>query len=94
MIDKDLLGWGDDYEEELSKKYEKIVKVGNSLDLPQRSADNQIASYCKDNNCEFLTADQTAYTHYFDVGIKTIQIKRYGWDKRGDKAVYLIKIVD
>lgn len=94
VIDKDILGWGKEHEEELLKQYEKVLKVGIHPELPQRSFDDKVASYCKNNNCDLLTGDQKAYSHYFDVGIRTIQITRYAWYKEGDRPVYLIKIID
>lgn len=93
VIDKDIVGWGNKHEEELSKDYDKILKVGIDADLPQRKHDKEIASYCKNNNCDLLTADIKAYTYYFDAEIKTIQITRYGFDKKADKHIYRIKIV-
>ena len=94
VIDKDIIGWGNEHEEEISKDYNEILKVGIDSDLPQRKEDKEIASFCKNNNCDLLTADIKAYTYYFDIGIKSIQITRYGFDKKADKYVYLIKIVE
>ena len=94
VIDKDILGWGNDHEEDLLKLYKKVLKVGADPDLPQRISDDEVASYCKNNDCDLLTADRTAYTHDFKVGIKTVEISRYGWYREGDKPIYLIKIID
>lgn len=94
VIDKDILGWGNEHEEELLKQYGEVLKVGIDAELPQRSFDDKVASYCKYNNCDLLTGDQKAYSHYFDAGIKTIQITRYAWYKEGDRPIYLIKIID
>jgi hypothetical protein len=94
VIDKDILGWADEHAEKLLKEYDEILKVGKHPDLPQRSIDDTIASYCVKNNCHLLTGDSTAYTHYFDSGARTIQIIRYDWDVKGDKPIYLIKVVD
>lgn len=94
IIDHDILGWGNEEQKELSKQYRRILKVGQDPELPQRSFDDKVASYCKDNNCDLLTADRTAYTHYFDAGIKTIQMTKYAWWKEGDRPVYLIRIID
>ena len=94
VIDKDILGSLD--EKDLLRSYEKIYKVGDDPDLPQRSSDEEIASYCKNNNCDLLTGDKTAYTKYLRTGIKKVQISEYTWLSRqkGDKPVYLIEIVD
>jgi hypothetical protein len=93
VVDKDLLGWADENAEELSKQWSEIRKVGLHPDLPQRTQDATIATYCKDNDCDFLTADKNAYTYYFEAKIKTVQITRYDWYKTGDKPVYLIEII-
>ncbi len=94
VIDHDILGWGEEQEQELAKLYTKILKVGIDAELPQRSFDVKVASYCKNHDCDLLTGDKTAYMHYFDAGIKTIQMTRYAWYQDGDRPVYLIKIVD
>lgn len=93
VVDKDLLGWADENTEELSKRWSEVQKVGIDADLPQRSSDMSIAAYCKDNDCDFLTADKNAYTYYFEAKIKTVQITKYDWYKKGDKPVYLIEII-
>ncbi len=93
VIDKDILGWGDDNEEELLKQYDKVLKVGIDPDLPQRSFDDKVASYCRNNNCDLLTGDRTAYAYFFEIGISTLQITRYDYWKKGDRPVYRIKII-
>jgi len=94
VIDKDILGWGSDQEGELLKQYKKVLYVGKDPDLPQRSFDDEVASYCKNNNCDLLTGDGKAYTHCFEAEIKTIQITKYAWYKDGDRPIYLIRIID
>ncbi len=94
VIDKDILGWADEQREALLERYVTILKVGQHPDLQQRSLDEKIASYCKDNNCDLLTGDGKAYMHYFKAGIKTIQITQYDYWTGGDRPVYLIEIVD
>tara|TARA_B100000949_G_C13887562_1_gene287320 strand:- start:120 stop:419 length:300 start_codon:yes stop_codon:yes gene_type:complete len=94
VIDKDVLGWARDRRRDLLKRYEKILEVGELVDLPQRSFDSSVASYCKKNDCDLLTSDKTAYTHYFEKNIRTVKINRYGWYEKGDRPVYLIEIVD
>ena len=94
VVDKDILGWAEDNEKEISNEFKEIFRVGEDPRLPQRSFDSSIASFCKANNCDLLTADKNAYTHYFEAGIKTIQISKYAWYKEGDRPIYLIKIVE
>lgn len=91
IIDKDVLGWGDENEEQLSRKY-KILRVGKHPELPQRIDDKDIASYCIKNNCDLLTGDSTSYTHFFDAGAKTLMVTRYDWWKKADKPIFLIQI--
>jgi hypothetical protein len=55
--------------------------------LPQRSFDDKVASFCKNNNCDLLTGDGKTYTNYFDAGIKTIQITTYAWYKDGEHTL-------
>lgn len=78
---------------ELSKRWSKILKVGKDAGLPQRSSDMSIATYCRDNGCDFLTADKKAYMEYFKAGIKTVQITHHDHDEKGDKHIYLIEII-
>ena len=93
VVDKDALGWGRKHRDELSKHYSTILEVGNHPDLPQRKLDKEVASYCENNECDLLTHDRTAYDHYFEAGMKTVQITEYGWDEKADKRVYLIKVI-
>jgi hypothetical protein len=92
VIDKNILGWGDKHSEEILRKYEKIIKVGEG-ELPQRIVDQKIASYCKENDCDLFTADSTAYIHYFEAGIHAVKITQYDWIKEGDNPVFLIQII-
>ena len=94
VIDKDILGWAEENNEKLASQYQHIVRVSSILDLPQRSPDAMIGSYCKDNSADFLTADKTAYTHFFRVeGLECVQIAYYAWWDTGDKPVCLVRIV-
>ncbi len=94
VIDKDILGWGDNHTEEIVERYSEKLEVGKHSDLPQRSVETDVAKYCKTNDCVLFTRDQRAYTHFFEAGIKTIQVSQYDWYQQADKPVYLIKIVD
>ncbi len=92
VIDKPLTGWKDLREDELKVQYDEVLKVGQHPDLPQRFLDKDIASYCKRNNCALVTPDIGAYTHFFETGTETVQIKRYGCNKEGDQIVYLVTL--
>ena len=89
VIDKDILGWGNDHAEEIVARYSQKLEVGKHSDLPQRSFDSDVAKYCKVNDCVLFTGDQRAYTHFFEAGIKTIQVSQYDWYQPADKPVYL-----
>ena len=92
MIDKDILGWAKEHGEELAQRYQQIIKVGEHPELPQRSPDTHVASYCRDNNSDLLTSDKNAYTTFFDVGVTRVLISRDDWWKEADKPVYHISI--
>ena len=102
VIDKDVLRWGGDHSVELTREYNVIFTVGKypgkdpteEHDLPQRAFDVDVARHCKANDCDLFTGDQTAYVHFFEADIKTIQISKHDWYKRGDKPVYQVKIID
>ncbi len=94
VIDKDILGWGVNHAKEIETQYGKIIEVGKDQDLKQRTTDAGIAEYCKANDCVLFTGDQKAHTHFFEAGIKTIQVSQYDWYQPADKPVYLIKIIE
>lgn len=78
---------------ELLKEYDSLFVVGE--DMKQRSFDENCASFCVDKNCDFLTADNTAYTHFFRVkSITSVQISEFTFEKGADRHIYLIRIMD
>jgi len=80
-----------DENRELLKDFEKIKVVG--VDLKQTSFDENCASFCVDRNCDFLTADPKAYTHFFKIKkIKSIEISRFIRDKDPERYVYHFQI--
>jgi len=93
VIDHDILGWGDEHRAELLREYEGILQVSKHPDLPQRSFDDKIAAYCKQNGCDLMTGDAKCYTHFFDAGIGMVWISRRAWWTKGDRPVYLVQIV-
>lgn len=92
VIDKDILGWGTEHKPDLLKSYEEVLMVGSIPDLPQRSSDKEVATFCMNNDCDLLTGDLKAYDHYFTAGVRTVQITAYDWIHKADKRVYLIEI--
>jgi len=94
VIDHDILGWGDEHRDELLTSYSQVLQVSKHPDLPQRSFDDKIASYCKQKGCDLMTGDAKCYTHFFDAGIKEVRISRHDWWAKGDRPIYLVQIVD
>ncbi|HVB66086.1 MAG TPA: hypothetical protein VND01_00150 [Candidatus Acidoferrales bacterium] len=94
VIDEDILGW--DVENHMMlKPYAIIIKVGDDpINLPVGSPDDKIAAYCDRNNCNLFTADVEFYTDCIKAGIKTIQITNCGFWEKGQKRIFLVKIVE
>ena len=91
LIDKQVSNLADDEHRELLKDFDKSYVVG--IDLKQTSFDENCASFCVDKNCDFLTADTKAYTHFFKIKkIKSIEISRFMRDKDPERFVYLMQI--
>jgi len=80
-----------DENRELLKDFEKIKVVG--VDLKQTSFDENCASFCIKENCDFLTADYEAYTHFFkNKIIKSVEISRFMRDKDPERYIFRIQI--
>lgn len=91
LIDKQVSWLAKDENKELIKDFEKIYVVG--IDLKQTSFDENCASFCIDRNCNFLTADPKAYTHFFKIKkINTVEISPFYYEKKAERYVYLVKI--
>jgi len=90
VIDRDILGWVDEHTDELSRKYQNVLPVSKHPDLPQRNSDVENAKYCKQNDCDMITGDTTAHTHFFEAGIKSVRITKM--EPLKDKDIYLIHI--
>lgn len=92
LIDKQVSNLADDEHRELLKDFDKPYVVG--VDLKQTSFDENCASYCIDRNCDFLTADPRAFTHFFKIKkIKNVLISRFMRDKDPERYVYLMQII-
>ena len=75
------------------KNYDRIFVVG--IDLKQRDYDEALATFCKDNDCELLTADNRAYIHFFsEKKIRNVQLSEFIYEDKADRPIYLVKIVD
>ncbi len=92
VVDKQLAGWKGIREVELLERFDEIQRVGLYQDLPQRISDEALGAYCKRNDCALITADSRAYTHFFERGTETVQIRKYGHNVEGDQAVYIITV--
>ena len=75
------------------ENYDKIFVVG--IDLKQRGCDETLATFCKENDCELLTADNRAYIHFFsEKKIKNVHLSEFIYEDKADRPIYLVKIVD
>jgi len=93
LIDQNCKWLTNDESKEHLKNYERIFVVG--IDLKQRDYDETLATFCLTNNCELLTADSTAYVHFFtEKKIKTVQISEFIYEDKADRPIYLVKIID
>jgi len=91
LIDKQVSNLADDEHRELLKDFDKSYVVG--VDLKQTSFDENCASFCVDKNCDFLTADAKAYTHFFKINkIKSVEISQFHYDNKAERNIYLMQI--
>ena len=75
------------------ENYDRVFVVGE--DLKQRDYDEILATFCKDNDCELLTADNRAYLHFFtEKKIKNVQVSEFVYEDKADRPIYLVKIID
>ena len=74
------------------EKYDEMFIVGD--DLKQREYDEGLAKFCKDNECDLITADSKAYTHFLSQNINTVQISELHYEEESDRPVYVVKIID
>lgn len=94
VIDEDILSWDEEHHEIL-KPYKTIIKVGDDpINLPRGSPDDRVAAFCNENGCDLFTSDVEFYSDCIKAGIKTIQITNCGMWEKGQKQVFLVKIID
>ena len=92
LIDKQVSWLGNDENSELIKDFEKPPYVVG-VDLKQTSFDENCASFCIKENCDFLTADYEAYTHFFkNKIIKSVEISRFMRDKDPERYIFRVQI--
>jgi hypothetical protein len=92
VVDYNILGWGDSHREELLKRFTEVILVGKHPDLPRRAFDQEVAAYCKLHDCDLITADARAYTHFFEAGIKSVKISLVERWETSDADLYLVEI--
>ena len=91
LIDKQVSWLAKDENRKLIKDFEKPYVVG--VDLKQTSFDENCASLCVDRNCDFLTADPKAFTHFFKIKkIKSVEITRFFYEKKAERWIYRFQI--
>jgi hypothetical protein len=92
VIDYNVLGWGESHMANLSKQFGGVILVGKHPDLPRRSFDNEVAAYCDSHDYALITADATAYTHFFEAGIKKVVINKIERWKVSDADLFMVEI--
>jgi len=92
LIDQNIKNLVEDEYNHYFEKYDEMFVVG--IDLKQREYDEGLAKFCKKNECDLITADSKAYTHFFAEKIKTVQISELFYDESADRPIYIVKIAD
>ena len=64
------------------------------MDLKQRDYDEVLAAFCKENQCDLITADNRAYVHFLAAKIKMVQISELFYHEKADRPIYLVKVID
>ncbi len=93
LIDQNCKWLANEDSKKYLEKYDRVFVVG--VDLKQRDYDEVLATFCKDNECELLTADNRAYLHFFtEKKIKNVQVSEFVYEDKADRPIYLVKIID
>ena len=93
LIDQNCKWLASDDNNDLLNHYGHIFVVGEHL--KQREYDENLATFCMDNLCDLLTADNRAYTHFFsDKRIKNVHISEFVYEHKADRPIYLVKIAN
>jgi len=91
LVDKQVSWLAREEKQGLLKDFDKVYEVG--VDMKQTSFDENCASICVERNCDFLTADPSAYTHFFKIKkIKRVEITRFVRDRDPNRFVYRFQI--
>lgn len=93
LIDQNCKWLANEDSKKYLENYDRVFVVG--VDLKQRDYDEVLATFCKDNECELLTADNRAYLHFFtEKKIKNVQVSEFVYEDKADRPIYLVKIID
>ena len=93
LIDQNCKWLANEDSKKYLENYDRVFVVGE--DLKQRDYDEVLATFCKDNDCELLTADNRAYLHFFtEKKIKNVQVSEFVYEDKADRPIYLVKIID
>jgi len=91
LVDKQVSWLDKDENRGLLKDFELVYVVG--VDLNQSSFDENCASFCVERTCDFLTADPSAYTHFFKIKkIKRVEITQFFYEKKAERWIYRFQI--
>ena len=65
------------------------------IDIKETSYDENLAKFCLDRNCDFLTADKKAYTHFFkNKQVKSVEIFQFmKKEPKKDRPIYCVRIL-
>lgn len=68
---EDLL---EERKDSLKKQYSEIFQVGAHELLDERAGDDEIARFCRDNDCDLFTPDMKFHEGFFKAKVKTLKI--------------------
>jgi len=70
------------------------MKYQVGKDIKKTSFDENLAKFCLDRECDFLTADKKSYDHFFkNRQVKSVEIFRFmKKEPKHDRPVYCVQI--
>jgi len=94
LIDYNRRGWAEERDSKIKEDYPEILHVGVDPNPKPESSDENIATFCEENNCDLLTSDKRAYAALLKNNhVKAVQISKYDLDETAKQQVYLVKIL-
>lgn len=88
VIDYQLRGWAKNSEEKIKQTYKNIKYVGEPPNPPSDASDSTIALHCRENKCDMLTSDKSAYTTWLDNYNDVVRISIFA---RDEKTIYTVQ---